>query len=118
AELDALEGRLGLATTERGATERQQMQGAASRDVAGIQGRFGLAQADLSNTGALQRTQLEVDQRAQQVADMLAQDQAQFEASPDNQRGAIIAQLAQLMLQAGDTRGAISALYGTQPAAP
>lgn len=118
AELDALEGRLGLATTERGATERQQMQGAASRDVAGIQGRFGLAQADLSNAGALQRTQLEVDQRAQQAAALLAQDQAQFEASPDNRRGALIAALVQAMLEAGDTQGAISALYGTQPAAP
>src|SRR5690554_2363405 len=118
AELDALEGRLGLATTERGATERQQMQGDTSQDVAGIQGRFGLAQADLSNAGALQRTQLEVDQRAQQAAALLAQDQAQFEASPDNRRGALIAALAQAMLEAGDTQGAISALYGTQPAAP
>lgn len=118
AELDALEGRLGLATTERGATERQQMQGDTSRDVAGIQGRFGLAQADLSNAGALQRTQLEVDQRAQQAAALLAQDQAQFEASPDNRRGALIAALAQAMLESGDTQGAISALYGTQPTAP
>lgn len=117
-EMEGLNQRMGLGITEAGATDRQVMQGDASRDVAGIQGRFGLAQADLSNAGALQRTQLEVDQRAQQVAAMLAQDQAQFEMDPSNQRGAIIAQLAQLMLQSGDTQGAISALYGTQPAAP
>lgn len=117
-EMEGLNQRMGLGITEAGATERQQMQGAASRDVAGIQGRFGLAQADLSNAGALQRTQLEVDQRAQQAAALLAQDQAQFEASPDNRRGALVAALAQAMLEAGDTQGAISALYGTQPAAP
>lgn len=117
-EMEGLNQRMGLGITEAGATDRQVMQGDTSRDVAGIQGRFGLAQADLSNAGALQRTQLEVDQRAQQVADMLAQDQAQFEASPDNRRGALVTALVQAMLEAGDTQGAISALYGTQPAAP
>ena len=116
--LRGLDQRAGLGISESAATERQQMQGDASRDVADIQGRFGLAQADLSNAGALQRTQLEVDQRAKQAADLLAQDQAQFEAAPDNRRGALIAELVQLMLNSGDTQGAISALYGTQPAAP
>lgn len=117
-ELAALEGRLERTTTERGDTERQQMQGDASRDVAGIQGQFGVTQAGVQAQGGVEQQRIASEQRAQQAAAMLAQDQAQFEIDPTNQRGAIIAQLAQAMLQAGDTQGAVSALYGTQPAAP
>ena len=117
-ELAALEGRLERTTTERGATERQQMQGDASRDVAGIQGQFGVTQAGVQAQGGVDQQLIASEQQAQQAAAMLAQDQAQFEMDPSNQRGAIIAQLAQAMLQAGDTQGAVSALYGTQPAAP
>lgn len=117
-ELAALEGRLDRTTTERGSTEREQMQGETSRDVAGIQGQFGVTQAGVQAQGGIEQQRIASEQRAQQAAAMLAQDQAQFEMDPTNQRGAIIAQLAQAMLQEGDTQGAVSALYGTQPAAP
>lgn len=117
-ELAALEGRLERTTAERGDTERQQMQGDASRDVADIQGQFGVTQAGVQAQGGVEQQLIASEQRAQQSVAELAQDQAQFEMNPSNQRGAIIAQLAQAMLQEGDTQGAVSALYGTQPAAP
>lgn len=116
-ELAALEGRLGMQVSETAATDRQQMQGDTSRDVAGIQGQFGLAQAGVQAEGGITQQQIASDQRAQQVAAMLAQEQAQFEANPTNRRNAIASSLAQAMLEAGDVQGAISALYGTQPAA-
>lgn len=116
--LQGLDQREGLGITEAGATGRQQMQGDASRDVAGIQGQFGVTQAGVQAQGGVEQQRIASEQRAQQAAAMLAQDQAQFEMDPSNRRGAIIAQLAQAMLQAGDTQGAVSALYGTQPAAP
>lgn len=116
--LRGLDQREGLGITEAGATDRQVMQGDTSRDVAGIQGQFGLTQAQIQAMGGIEQQQIASAQRQQQVEAMLAQDQAQFEMDPSNQRGAIIAQLAQAMLQAGDTQGAVSALYGTQPAAP
>lgn len=116
--LQGLDTREGLGVTEAGATQRQQMQGDASRDVAGLQGQFGVTQAGVQAQGGVEQQRIASEQRAQQAAAMLAQDQAQFEMNPANQRGAIIAQLAQAMLQEGDTQGAVSALYGTQPAAP
>lgn len=116
--LQGLDQRENLGVTEAGATGRQQMQGDASRDVAGIQGQLGVTQAGVQAQGGVEQQRIASEQRAQQAAAMLAQDQAQFEMDPSNQRGAIIAQLAQAMLQEGDTQGAVSALYGTQPAAP
>ena len=115
-EMEALDNRVGMGVEQTGETQRQGMQGRTSERVARTQGQFGLGQATINAEGGIAQQQIASAQRAAEAEATLAQDQMQFEQDPVAQRAAVANQLAEAALRAGDFQGAISALYGTQPA--
>jgi len=115
-EMEALDNRVALGVEQTGETTRRGMQDTSAQNVAQTQGQFGLGQAAIGAEGGITQQMIASEQRAQEAQMTLAQDQMQFENDPTAQRATVANQLAEAALQAGDFQGAISALYGTQPA--